>query len=127
MRILYIHGFNSGQNGKNINKIRSFFPDAEIIAPKHYSTVQSVINTIEPIAKTMELTDIIAGTSLGAFWARYFARKYNTIGIFINPIKNPAKTTMAYIDGLEWVELDSLAYKDFECFEDGGLVFDTKK
>jgi hypothetical protein len=116
MKILYIHGFGSDPNGEKVKKIGEAFPDDEVFAPQHYSTVQSVLDTVDPIAKTMDWKDIIVGTSLGGFWTNYFTCKYGSMGVLINPATDPAKTTMKYvgtmINGVEWTESDSLAYND---------------
>lgn len=114
MKILYIHGFNSDPNSNKVTHIQKAFPEAEVLTAQHYSTVKSVIQTIDPLAKNLDSSDMVIGTSLGGFWANYFSCKYATQALLINPATNPAETTLKYVDtlinGVAWTAKDSLEY-----------------
>jgi predicted esterase YcpF (UPF0227 family) len=92
-KIIYLHGFNSGKKSATADKLLGIFNDA-IIA--EYNTLDP-IQAEAQISQIIEAQDrdhelILVGTSLGGFWAQYFAAKYQLKALLVNPAINPAET-----------------------------------
>ena len=119
MKILYIHGFNSSPISAKVKMLNLQFTDAEIIAPSHSSRAKDVYELIDPIVKKLYPSEaIIVGTSLGGFWANYFACKYRIPSVIINPAITPATTLQKYIG--DYVNSDShkkYKWSDSNCQE----------
>jgi predicted esterase YcpF (UPF0227 family) len=92
MKILYIHGFNSGPGAKSQTLAESF-PAAEVVSPQ---LKNSPLEDIEELQQHLNCDDeiCIVGTSLGAFYAMYLAiqnsNQNNYHFYFINPPLRPA-------------------------------------
>ena len=91
--ILYIHGFAScgwGVKSKTLNKyFKVLAPDLEISPKKALKQLEIIIQN-NPIKA-------LVGASLGGFYARYLAEKYNLKAILINPALLPIDTLYKYI------------------------------
>ena len=91
MNILYIHGFNGSPHGEKSELLRQRFPKAKLIAPQHNSRPQEVFQLLDPIADGLDpMEDLIVGTSLGGFWANFFAQRYGLRAVLINPAVQPS-------------------------------------
>lgn len=92
MKIMYLHGFNSNENSATISEIRKEIPDLISIS-YDYIEAENAFKQINALIKKTLQDDpdlIIAGTSLGGFWANYFAQKYELICVLINPAIHPS-------------------------------------
>ena len=94
MTIIYLHGFNSDGNSTTIKEIRKEIPgllsitydyiNADIACKQINSLIENTLR------KDPDL--MIAGTSLGGFWANYFAQKYQLKCVIVNPAIKPSET-----------------------------------
>ena len=94
MNIIYLHGFNSDGNSTTIKALRESYPELISISYDYiYADVAyEEINTlIEQTLKT-DKDLLIAGTSLGGFWANYFAQKHQLKCVIVNPALQPSVT-----------------------------------
>lgn len=92
MNILYIHGYNGSPQGEKTDLLRQRFNKANLIAPQHNSRPQEVFALLDSIAEGLdELDDLIVGTSLGGFWANFFAQRYGLRAVLINPAVQPSQ------------------------------------
>ncbi|MEI6605743.1 MAG: YqiA/YcfP family alpha/beta fold hydrolase [Verrucomicrobiota bacterium] len=92
MKILYIHGYNGTPHGEKYNKLRQSFPEADILAPQHDSIPQNVFHLLDGFASGLDAhNDLIVGTSLGGFWANFFALRYGVRAVLLNPVVSPVK------------------------------------
>ncbi len=94
MIIIYLHGFNSDENSTTIKEIRKEIPGLLSISYDYinadiaFQQIQSLIE--DTLKKNPDL--IIAGTSLGGFWANYFSQKFLLKSMLVNPAINPSVT-----------------------------------
>ena len=94
MTIIYLHGFNSDGNSTTIKEIRKEIPGLLSISYDYvnadiaFQQIQSLIE--DTLKKDPDL--IIAGTSLGGFWANYFGQKFHLKCLLVNPAINPSVT-----------------------------------
>lgn len=92
MAIIYLHGFNSDENSTTIKELRKEIPGLLSIsydyinAETAFEEIHSLIT--ETLNKDPDL--ILAGTSLGGFWANYFAQKFQLKCVLVNPALHPS-------------------------------------
>ncbi len=92
MTIIYLHGFNSDGNSTTIKEIRKEIPGLLSISYDYinadiaFEEIRLLIQ--DTLKKDPDL--IVAGTSLGGFWANYFAQKMNLKCVLVNPALHPS-------------------------------------
>ena len=100
MTIIYLHGFNSDSSSITIKEIRKEIPGLVSISYDYinadiaFEEVRLLVE--DTLKKDPEL--IIAGTSLGGFWANYFAQKYQLKCLLVNPAINPSVTLQKAVE-----------------------------
>ncbi len=100
MKIIYLHGFNSDGNSTTIKEIRKEIPGLlsisydYVVADIAFEQIKALIE--KTLKKDPDL--IIAGTSLGGFWANYFAQKFQLKCLLVNPAINPSVTLRKAIE-----------------------------
>jgi predicted esterase YcpF (UPF0227 family) len=92
--ILYIHGFASCGNSNKTKLLRENFngvlcPDVPIDPDEAIAFLQKLI-----IANNV---DLIIGSSLGGFYASYFAEKFEIKTVLLNPSTQPFLTLAPYV------------------------------
>jgi predicted esterase YcpF (UPF0227 family) len=103
MKILYFHGFNSAANPENARVLElqalgevipmsydSFGTYAEVKRELFSQFLRIVGKTKEPL--------VLAGSSLGAFWAAGFSDRYSYPAILMNPVISPYDTLMCAVN-----------------------------
>ncbi len=103
--ILYLHGFGSCADSNKTKILKSHF--LNFYAPQLPENPKEAINKIESLItpKTM-----LIGSSLGGYYAIYFAVKYNLKAVLINPSLKPYKTLKQYI-GIQYRYCDNKPFK----------------
>lgn len=96
--VIYLHGFAStGVSPKSDKLIKEFGansvlrPDLPIDPDKTVEVVTSLVH------KVSDHPVIFVGTSLGGFWANYFAHKFDAPCVLVNPSINPDITMAARV------------------------------
>ena len=92
--ILYIHGFASCGNSNKTKLLRENFngvlcPDVPVDPDEAIAFLQKLI-----IANNV---DLIIGSSLGGFYASYFAEKFEIKTVLLNPSTQPFLTLVPYV------------------------------
>ena len=91
MKIIYLHGFNSDENSNTVISLKKIFNDLIGISYDYIIpdlAHEKIKNTIDAVLK-IDKEIILVGTSLGAFWANYFAQKYLLKCVLVNPSLYP--------------------------------------
>jgi len=86
-KIIYLHGFASiGKSPKTDVLVEMFGADHVVFPdlPIDPDAVESLVNEIVMQNKDEPL--IFVGTSLGGFWANYFAQKWDSPCVLVNPL-----------------------------------------
>lgn len=90
---IYLHGFNSGFNPekKSIKQISTIFYKVVGRTTNYLDEqdVERLTNFIKQTISDFNGETIIIGTSLGGFFARYFANQFKLRCILINPAVDP--------------------------------------
>ena len=92
MTIIYLHGFNSDGNSTTIKELRKEIPGLLSLS-YDYINADIAFEQIRLLIEDLLKKDpdlIIAGTSLGGFWANYFAQKYHLKCVLVNPALHPS-------------------------------------
>lgn len=93
MKIIYLHGFASVGTGPKSDAFIKEFGAENVIAPDLPLDPDQVETLIDSLtAHINEENVIFVGTSLGGFWAHYFAHKYGDTCVLVNPSTSPSKT-----------------------------------
>lgn len=93
--IFYLHGFGSNSNSQKVSFLKSKFSDVEsfdipIRADEAYCCIKKFLVEHFTISNLDE--PILVGTSLGGFWANYFAQEYKLSCLLMNPSLEPWHT-----------------------------------
>jgi predicted esterase YcpF (UPF0227 family) len=88
--IIYLHGFASTGTSEKSQSLRSQLPDTVIFAPDLPADPLQVVTIVADIvASVTQWPLVFVGTSLGGFWANYFAQYYDAPAILVNPSTRP--------------------------------------
>lgn len=99
MRIVYLHGFNSSAQASTLQVLRAHFGTIAVGVSYDYINADRAHQQIQTlIAEFWGQEEIIfVGTSLGGFWANYFAQRYGEKCVLINPSLRPSESLKKYI------------------------------
>lgn len=89
--ILYLHGWASSGDSVKSRSLKHVFKSHTVIAPDLSVNPADVVKQITDL-KITDYPLIIVGTSLGGFYANYFANMFNAPCFLINPSTNPVNT-----------------------------------
>jgi predicted esterase YcpF (UPF0227 family) len=90
--IVYFHGWASIGDSEKSRSLQSTFKHHTVIVPDLPIDPIEVENLIDKSVRNCEKPLIFVGTSLGGFYANYFAHKYNVSCFLINPSTIPSKS-----------------------------------
>lgn len=117
MTIIYLHGFNSDENSETIKEIRKEIPGLLSISYDYidatiaYEQIKLLIE--DTLKKDPDL--LIAGTSLGGFWANYFAQKYFITCVLVNPAIEPSLSLRKAVPESPLQNYNTGELKEFTC------------
>lgn len=98
MKIIYLHGFNSNGNGRTANALKEFYKEGVITPSYDFVNADKTYEEIDSLIQKFKGEQIIlVGTSLGGFWANYFAERYSLPCVLANPALNPSNSLKKYI------------------------------
>ena len=99
--ILYFHGFASSSDSNKAKIISSYIskisPNTKLIIPDLDNNFKRAINQIELLIKNSNASISFVGSSLGGYFAAYFADIYNAKAILVNPAIPPLKGFDIYL------------------------------
>ncbi|TLS68629.1 hypothetical protein FEF65_02685 [Mariprofundus erugo] len=87
--LIFIHGFNSAGNGDKAKRLRSEFTDIKVLTPTCPFAPEAAITMLsELIGQALHQGDkpVIAGSSLGGFYAAHLAHRFELASVLINPL-----------------------------------------
>ena len=100
--ILYFHGFASSSKSDKVEILKKFFSNeitkAKIIAPDLSNNFSETISQIEKLIERYSKFEIcMMGSSLGGYYASYFATKLKAKAVLINPAIYPLEGFDIYL------------------------------
>ena len=96
--LLYIHGFGSSGRGAKVTQLREALGE-RVLAPSLSPIPDLAIDTLEQIVRCMQackIRPVLAGSSLGGFYATWLAEKYDLKAVLINPSVTPYETLASH-------------------------------
>jgi predicted esterase YcpF (UPF0227 family) len=89
--IMYIHGFKGNHQSDKVQALHNAFPDCTVTSFPIPEKASEAFHTIwGQIINSKSADIILVGTSLGAFWAHYFADRFILKSVLMNPCIDPA-------------------------------------
>ena len=100
--VLYFHGFASSSKSDKVEILKKFFSDeitnAKIIVPDLSNNFSETISQIEKLIERYSKFEIcLMGSSLGGYYASYFATKLKAKVVLINPAIYPLEGFDIYL------------------------------
>jgi predicted esterase YcpF (UPF0227 family) len=93
VKVVYFHGFGSSGNGAKAQELRTRFGDENVWSPDLPLNASEVISMVSDYVRSVNDYPIIfTGTSLGGFYANYFAQKFDCKCVLVNPAINPGQS-----------------------------------
>ena len=91
--IIYLHGFLSVGNSEKARTLRAAFPDQAHLSPDLTFDPDDNLRVISDLLATLPKAPVIfVGTSLGGFWAHYFAQTTEKSCVIVNPCIQPTQS-----------------------------------
>ena len=91
--IFYFHGFASSADSIKAkvfdNFIKEKFPTICLHIPNIDNSIEKSFTQLENLVEENAGDRLFIGSSLGGFYASYFAEKFNSKAVLINPASNP--------------------------------------
>jgi len=95
-KILYLHGFGSCGEGNKSTELKRYFGEENVLSPDLPYAPLDAITYIDSLLNLEEI-DTLIGSSLGGFYATYFAEKYGMKAILLNPSTQPWNTLSSHV------------------------------
>jgi len=99
-KIVYFHGFGSNNKSNKVQFLVQNFSDCTIVAPTIPPKADEAYECIEGLMWHL-LEDgeevILAGTSLGGFWAHLFGDRFACRAIIMNPALMPSESLKSFV------------------------------
>ena len=99
--IFYFHGFASSADSTKAlvfqNFIKKRFPNVQLHVPNIDNSIEKSFVQLEDLVNKNSTNKLFMGSSLGGFYASYFAEKYNSKAVLINPASNPYRGMEMYL------------------------------
>ena len=92
--ILYLHGFASCGNSSKTKLLKKRFNN--VLSPDIPVDPDEAISLLQKIIVDKNVT-LLIGSSLGAYYATYLAKKFQIKTVLLNPSTEPFKTLVPYI------------------------------
>lgn len=132
-QITYLHGFASGPkpHSPKVALLGTLGHEVHCLSSDGRYRFFDYVHAFDRLRQTSGLPDLLVGTSLGGFWARYFGCRFERPWIALNPALHPSETLAGQTGSLRrfdtdahfvWRAEDALAY---ETFEDQWLITDV--
>ena len=91
--IFYFHGFASSADSTKAMIFNDFikekFPNIYLHTPNIDNSIEKSFIQLEKLVQENEGEKLFIGSSLGGFYASYFAEKFDSRAVLINPASNP--------------------------------------
>ena len=95
--VVYFHGHGSKANGEKVKRLRAGIPDSEVYSFDYELNPKEAIKSLGDRIDEALVGDLyrepfkmlFVGTSLGAWYASYFAKQYRSKALLINPCYDP--------------------------------------
>jgi predicted esterase YcpF (UPF0227 family) len=96
MRLIYLHGFGSTGDSEKSRALKAAYGEQSVVCPDLPTDPDAVIALVTAIVlENKDYPLIFVGTSLGGFYANYFAQRFDAPCVLVNPSTKPSVTMRA--------------------------------
>ncbi len=98
--IIYLHGFNSSGASAKGQYLREQLDDISVLTPTyHYDPARAIVMLQHLVEESLRLDKnlLLAGASLGGYYAQYLGQRYALKRVLINPALMPLATLETYL------------------------------
>lgn len=98
--IIYLHGFNSSGASAKGQFLREQLDDIPVLTPTyHYDPSRAIVMLQHLVEESLRLDRnlLLAGASLGGYYAQYLGQRYALKRVLINPALMPLATLESYL------------------------------
>ena len=99
--ILYLHGFASCGNSNKTAVLKEYFGEKEVLSPDLPIDPVEAVRFIKKYIIEHDI-DLLIGSSMGGFYASYFAELLEMRAVLINPSTQPFITLAPYVGTNEY-------------------------
>jgi predicted esterase YcpF (UPF0227 family) len=112
--IIYFHGWGSIGDSIKSRSLKSEFKSHTVIAPDlPVNPVEAEKLIDELVSNCTDYPLLMVGTSLGGFYANYFAHKFHVPCFLINPSTNPSNTLKRKLgDNVNYATKEHFEFKE---------------
>lgn len=98
MKIVYLHGLGSVGLTPKSEALIEAFGSANVLTPDLPLDPEATIELVNALVKQLRGEKVVyVGTSLGGFWANYFAQTTRSPCVLVNPLMTPGQTFVSRI------------------------------
>lgn len=107
IKVIYLHGYGSSSASDKVAGLREYFGD--VYAPDipiYWDEAETLLKKfIQSVIDIDARQTVIAGTSLGGYWATRMADHFRLPSVIINPSCTPASSLRKYLPDFPILEL----------------------
>jgi predicted esterase YcpF (UPF0227 family) len=93
VKLVYFHGFGSSGDSEKSQALKAKFGEDNVWSPDFPLDAREVTSMVYDYVRSVKDYPIIfMGTSLGGFYANYFAQKFDCKCVLVNPAINPGQS-----------------------------------
>lgn len=97
-KVVYFHGLASVGNSHKSQRLRARFGDDVVVSPDLPVNPDEMLELGHELMRAnRQYPVVLTGTSLGGFWAHYFAQIYDASCVLVNPCTDPSESLVKYL------------------------------
>jgi len=125
--LVYIHGFGSSGFSDKAKVLKEYFGEDEVFSPSLSYIPELAIDTLSQMLTLLVKTEnvTLVGSSLGGYYATYFADKFRIKAVLVNPSVYPYNTLAEHL-GLNHAYHDSSDYSLIQSHIDSLKAYEVK-
>lgn len=93
VKVIYLHGLGSVGSTPKSDALKAAFGSDNVLTPNLPLDPEATIELVTSLVKQLRGEKVVfVGTSLGGFWANYFAQTTHSECVMVNPLMTPGQT-----------------------------------
>ena len=102
MTLIYLHGFASAGGGTKCQQLRAMYPGLNVVSPTIHPDPEIGVGDVRRLIEGTKGPLLLIGTSLGGFYALYFAAVLGIPSISINPVTRTSVMSKRLGENTNW-------------------------
>jgi uncharacterized protein len=98
VKIIYLHGFGSTGTSEKSQALKTRFGNENVWSPDLPIDADEVISMVDAhVRRVNDYPVVFVGTSLGGFYANYFAQRFDCPSVLVNPAFDPGQSLSKFL------------------------------